>query len=219
MNIKKEIPILTIVAIPFLYLLYIWKDLPKSIPVHWNSNLEIDRYGNKWELLLICIFLPLLTYIIFLVVPKIDPKNKIPKMGNKYYNIKFLVTTIMSILSIIIIYSAKNQSINNPNYMLLAIGALYVILGNYFQTIKPNYFIGIKTPWTLESETVWKKTHQLGGKLWFVGGAIILICSLLLEPKLNSKLFLFITLIICIIPIVYSYTLFKKENIKTKNSL
>lgn len=211
MNLKKELPLIGIVLLPFIYLAYIWNQLPEKVPMHWNINGEVDRYGEKIELIIIPILLPLLIYIIFLVVPKIDPKNKLNKMGNKLQTIKFLLTTLMSILALFVIYTAKNESFTNPNYIVLLIGVLYIIFGNYFKTIKANYFIGIRTPWTLESETVWKKTHNLGGKIWFVGGIIVVISSLILGKEINFSIFLIITGIIATIPIVYSYIIFKKE--------
>lgn len=216
MELKKELPLITIVLLPFVYLAYIWNQLPEKVPMHWNFKGEVDRYGDKIELLLIPILLPLLVYVIFLVVPKIDPKNKLKTMGNKLQTLKFLVTTFMSILAIYILYSSKNQSFSNPNNMVVLIGVLYIILGNYFKTIKANYFIGIRTPWTLESETVWKETHKLGGKLWFVGGIIVVLSSLILDRQLNVIVFIIITIIITIIPTVYSYILFRNEN---KNGL
>lgn len=210
MKLKNEIPLIAIVLLPFVYLAYIWNELPEKVPMHWNIKGEIDRFGEKSELLLIPILLPLLIYIVFLIVPKIDPKNKISKMGNKYQHIKILLTTFMSILALFIIYSAKNQSFANPNYIVLLIGILYIILGNYFKTIKANYFIGIRTPWTLENETVWRETHKLGGKMWFIGGIITVIASLILDKQPNFTLFMIITGIITIIPIIYSYFKFKK---------
>ena len=211
MNLKKELPLIAIVLLPFVYLAYIWNQLPEKVPMHWNIKGEIDRYGDKIELIIIPILLPLLVYVIFLVVPKIDPKNKLNKMGNKLQTIKVLLTTFMSILALFIIYSAKNQSFTNPNYIVLLIGILYIILGNYFKTIKANYFIGIRTPWTLENETVWKETHKLGGKMWFVGGIIVVLSSLILDKRPNFTIFLIITGIITIIPIVYSYLLIRNE--------
>ncbi len=211
MNLKKELPLIGIVLLPFIYLAYLWNQLPKKVPLHWNIKGEVDRYGDKIELILIPILLPLLVYIIFLIAPKIDPKNKLNKMGNKLQTIKFSLTTFMSILALFIIYTAKNESFANPNYMILLIGVLYIILGNYFKTVKSNYFIGIRTPWTLENETVWRKTHTLGGKLWFSGGIIVVLLSLILEKNTNFTTFLIITGIITIIPIVYSYIAFQNE--------
>jgi len=210
-TLKTELPLIAIVALPFIYLAYVWNQLPEKVPMHWNIKGEIDRFGDKTELILIPILLPLLIYIILLVIPKIDPKNKLNKMGNKLQNIKVLLTIFMSVLALFIIYSAKNQSLTNPNYIILGIGVLFIILGNYFKTIKPNYFLGIRTPWTLESENVWKSTHKLAGKLWFLGGIAIVFASMILNPQMNFTVFLSITAIITVIPLVHSYMLYKKE--------
>ena len=210
MNLKKELPLIAIILLPFAYLAYIWNELPVQVPMHWNAKGEIDRYGDRTELLLLPFLLPVLVYLIFLVVPKIDPKNKLNKMGNKLQTLKVLMTTFMSMLALFLIYSAKNESFANPNYIVLSVGVLYIILGNYFKTIKPNYFIGIRTPWTLENESVWKTTHQLSGKMWFAGGIIVVLSSLLLDKQFNFILFFIITGIITIIPVVYSYVKFRK---------
>tara|TARA_E500000318_G_scaffold110628_1_gene126672 strand:+ start:6344 stop:6991 length:648 start_codon:yes stop_codon:yes gene_type:complete len=211
MKLKKELPLIGIVLLPFLYLAYVWNQLPEQVPLHYNIKGEVDRYGDKSELILIPFLLPVLIYLIFLAVPYIDPKKQIQKMGNKYHNLKLVLTTFMSALALFIIYTGKNQSFANPNIIFLVIGVLYLILGNYFKTIKANYFIGIRTPWTLENETIWKATHKLGGKVWFVGGLLVIICSLLLDKEINAKVFLGITVIIALIPIIYSYLLYRKQ--------
>ena len=208
-NIKKELSLIAIVAAPFIYLASIWKGLPASVPLHWDIKGEIDRYGDKSELLLIPILLPLLIYIIFSLVPLIDPKGKIKQMGNKYFMLKAAMTIFMSILAMIIIYAVKNQSLYNPNYIVLLIGVLFVILGNYFKTLRANYFIGIKTPWTLENETVWKETHKLAGKIWFIGGFIIILSSLILDKKANFSVFVGITIIVSLVPVIYSFFKFR----------
>ncbi len=210
MNIKKELPILFFVLLPFIYLAYIWNQLPEKVPMHWNVKGEIDRYGDKIELLIIPFMLPVLTYLIFLVVPKIDPKNKIKQMGKKYDSLKWILTAFMSVLALFIIYSAKNSSFSNPNFVFILVGLLFSTLGNYFKTIKANYFIGIRTPWTLENETVWKDTHKLGGVLWFWGGIGIVISGIIFSSKISFIILMCITIIISIIPIVYSYFRFKK---------
>jgi uncharacterized membrane protein len=212
MKLKNELPLIAIVLLPYIYLAVIWSDLPEQVPLHWNIEGEIDRYGNKNEILLIPFLLPIVTYVIFLIVPKIDPKKKLDKMGNKLQNLKFLLTTFMSVLALFIIYSINEQSLINSNNFLLLGGVLYFILGNYFKTLKTNYFIGIRTPWTLEDETVWKTTHKLGGILWFIAGIVIVISSLILKFKTNFIFFMIMTAIITMVPFVYSY--FKFQSIK-----
>lgn len=208
-TLKKEIPFILIALIPFVYLAFIWNQLPETVPMHWNASGEIDRYGSKNGLWLTTFMMAGLGYFLFLVLPKIDPKGKLNSMGNKLNHLRFALSIFMSALAVFIIYSTK-QSESKPTFIFILIGLLFAILGNYFKTIKPNYFIGIRTPWTLENENVWKKTHLLGGKLWFAGGLLIILFSLLLPENLSLYLFLGVTIIISAVPIVYSYLEFKK---------
>ena len=209
MNFKREIPILALVIAPLIYLMYMWNELPNKVPMHWNIKGEIDRWGSKNELFII-VALPLFIYLILLVVPAIDPKRKIQLMGDKFHALKLILVAFMSALAMYIIYATKTQSLGNANMILVFIGLLFLVFGNYMKTIKSNYFIGIRTPWTLENEEVWKKTHKLAGKLWFVGGFLMVIISLLLKQKESFFVFFIITIIITLIPVVYSYLYFKR---------
>ena len=210
MNIKKEIPLLIVVLIPFVYLAYIWSSLPDTVPLHWNYKGEIDDWGNKSSLIFITFLLSGLTYILFTVIPFIDPKKRIQTMGNKYHNLKFLMVLFMSALAVFIIYSAKEQSITNPSFIYLSIGLLFMLLGNYMKIIKANYFIGIRTPWTLEYESIWKSTHKLASKIWFVGGLAIVISSLTTNKDFNGIFFISVITLLAIIPVVYSYMEYRK---------
>jgi len=203
--LRKELHQIGIALTPVIYLGTIYNSLPPKVPIHLNLQGEIDRFGNKAELILIAL-MSLLVYLIFIIVPK----KKIEAMGKKYQKLKTLLILLMSLLAIYILHSIKNQTFSNPNFLILVIGMLYIIFGNYSKTIKTNYFIGIRTPWTLKNETVWKNTHVLAGKLWFVGGIIIVISSLVVSKAYNTYLFLVITAIIALIPVLYSYIQFKK---------
>lgn len=207
-KLKKEIPFIAVALLPFVYLAYIWNELPKQVPMHWNAEGEIDRYGDKNELLVMIFMLTGITYFIFLIIPYIDPKQKLQNMGNKLNNLRLILGLFMSALAIYILYSVQ-QKTSNPVLIFPLIGLLFAFLGNYFKTIKPNYFIGIRTPWTLENEEVWKKTHLMGGKLWFIGG-LLMALTFLIPNEMQLYTFLGITAVITIVPIVYSYLEFKK---------
>lgn len=97
--------------------------------------------------------------------------------------------------------------------MIALLGLLIAMFGNYFQTVRSNYFIGIRTPWTLQNEIVWKKTHHLAGRLWMAGGVLIIFLSFLIGNNLALAItFGIIAGFISGIPIVFSYTAFRKEN-------
>ena len=205
---KKEIPFLAIALIPFVYLIYIWNRLPEKVPMHWNGAGEIDQYGDKKELVAVLLLLVGINYFVFLIIPYVDPKQKLQNMGNKLNNLRLILALFMSALAIYILYSVQ-QKTSNPVLIFPLVGLLFAFLGNYFKTIKPNYFIGIRTPWTLENEEVWKKTHLIGGKLWFVGG-LLMALTFVLPNKIQIYTFLAIAAVITIVPIVYSYLEFKK---------
>ena len=209
-DLKKELPIIGFVLLPFIYLSYLWNSLPEKVPMHWNYKGEIDDWGTKYSLLGLIFLLPVFTYVLMLAIPKIDPKKRIELMGGKYYQIKFVLVVFMSVLALFIIHSSKSQTLSSPSIVFVLIGLLFMALGSYFKVIKQNYFLGIKTPWTLESEEVWKLTHILAGKLWIVGGLLIVIFSLVIPEDINFYLFIIITAIITIVPIVYSYLIFRK---------
>jgi uncharacterized membrane protein len=214
-KLKKELPIIGIVLLPFIYLAYIWNNLPEQVPMHWNLKGEIDDWGSKYSLIGLVFLLPVLTYVLMLFLPKIDPKKNMESMGGKYNQFKFILVAFMSVTVLVVIFISKNQKLSNPNMIAILAGILFVFVGNYFKVMKQNYFIGIKTPWTLESEEVWKLTHLLAGKMWVIGGLLIVICSLVVPVNLIFYFFISISVVISIVPIVYSYLIYKK--IKNNN--
>ncbi|QLE00495.1 SdpI family protein [Galbibacter sp. BG1] len=198
-----------IILIPFVYLAVIWQNLPAEVPLHFNYEGEVDRYGDKMQVLLIPILLPLLTYLILWAIPKIDPKKRIKEMGNKYDSLKFFLVISMSALACYIIFAIEKGSLNT-NGLYIVIGVLVAGLGNYMQTIKPNYFIGVRTPWTLENDIIWKKTHLLTGRLWIIGGILIIAISFLYSNIFSRSAFIVLILTISFVPILYSYLLYRK---------
>jgi uncharacterized membrane protein len=209
-SLIKESPLIVMILLPFLYLGYIWNSLPARVPTHWNAAGKINGWGDKSSLL-IAVGIPVFVYIILLGTRRFDPKGKLQNMGSKFDQLKFWMVLIMTFLSMCILYSSKTQSMTSPNFIPIMVGVLFTILGNYMPSMKPNYFIGIRTPWTLENETVWKKTHALAGKFWFAGGLIIIASGLILNGKWVSVSVLSVSLIICVVPITYSFFAFRKE--------
>jgi uncharacterized membrane protein len=214
MNLRKEIPLLCIVILPFLYLGYLYADLPETVPTHWNIEGQIDDWGSKSMLWLIPFVTGFLGYLLMSIAPKIDPKGQIKLMGAKFYQLKFIIVLFLTALGLYILYATQQQSMSSPKIIFILIGVFFAALGNYLPSVKPNYFIGLRTPWTLENATVWKKTHRLAGKLWMLGGLLVIVSSLLLAQPQNLIVFFVIIAIITIIPLVYSYIWYKQEKVE-----
>jgi uncharacterized membrane protein len=207
-----------IAAIPLFYAARIYPALPQSIPLHFNYQGEPDRFGDKTELWFPVILLTVMSLGIYLLVSnlsKIDPKKtagQSPLMNEK---IAWVITVFMSAINLIIVHSAKAGNIDLQRMMFPLMGFFFSLLGNYMHSIKPNYFIGFRTPWTLENEDNWRKTHQLVGKIWVPGGIVIALLTLLLPPKAGLIVFLSITLLMVLIPGIYSYLYFAKHKNKS----
>ncbi|HEY6504786.1 MAG TPA: SdpI family protein [Chitinophagaceae bacterium] len=212
--------ILTTVAwviffIPGIYLFATWKNLPASIPMHYNLDGEVDRFGNKNELALLVLILTVVNigvYLLLTNVHRIDPKKYGLENKDRMQRMAITVSVFIAALQCVFIYSSVNNVTDFiPGIIFSGVGLLFSFLGNYMYNIKPNYFAGFRLPWTLENETNWKKTHQLAGKLWFTGGILIALISLFLSFKTSVIIFLIITAILVIIPAVYSYRMYKKQ--------
>lgn len=209
LELKKELPIIGIVLTPFVYLTIIWDSLPQRVPIHWNYKGEIDNWGDKFSLILMLLLLPVLMYVLMTFIPKIDPKNRISLMGGKFYQLKFFLVLFMSLVALLIVYTTKERSVNNPNLVFALLGVLLIVFGNYFKVIQPNYFIGIRTPWTLENNEVWKSTHVFAGKIWVIGGFMVVLGGLVLTNVFRN-VFIFIILALALIPVIYSFIKFKQ---------
>lgn len=211
MNARKEVPLLIIVLLPFIYLGYLYANLPETVPTHWNAHGEIDGWGSKSILWIIPFATSFLGYTLLSLAPKIDPKGQIKQMGAKFYQLKFIVVLFLAALGLYILYATQQQSMSSPKIIFILLGVFFTALGNYLPSVKPNYFIGLRTPWTLESPTVWKKTHRFAGKLWVIGGLAIIILSLMISQTQNIIAFTAIVSIMILIPLIYSYIWYKEE--------
>jgi uncharacterized membrane protein len=208
----KESVLWAFIALPYVYLTTIWNKLPDQVPTHFNMEGVANDWSSKTALLFIPGALGIGIYFLMLIIPILDPKKKIQQMGDKYYTLRFILTIFFSILATYLLNVSNTGSLKNPNMLFALIGMLFAMLGNYLQTLRPNYFIGIRTPWTLENEQVWKNTHHLGGRLWIVGGALITILAFFIKNNhVYSNIFGVLILLMVIVPFVFSYSEFKKE--------
>jgi uncharacterized membrane protein len=206
---------------PVIYLAIIWNKLPETVAVHFNLQGEPDRYGNKSELWISSLLLTGMSigmYFLFANLHRIDPKRYAKDIKDRTFSIGITIIIFLSLIQFLILYSAYKGSIKFESGLIFScIGLLFAILGNYMYNIKPNYFVGMRLPWTLENEENWKKTHQLAGRLWFGVGIFLAVFCLLLPKTVSFIVFISSTLLISLIPAIYSYRLFVKQ--KRNNSL
>ena len=198
----------TVTLFPILWGLIIWSQLPNQISIHFNAVGQANNFQSK----VLAVFgLPLFLLLVHLFVIFVigrDPKNS--AMNEKMVRVIYWLTPIVSLSISYLIYSKALGSTTNPSVFVSALlGLIFVIMGNYMPKLKVNHTVGIRLPWTLQSEDNWHKTHRLAGKLWVLGGLI-----LLLEAGLQfaiSYVLVLVILAIVFIPVMYSYQLSRKN--------
>ncbi len=210
-NIFKELPLWALIAFPFVYLYLRWDQLPDRVALHYNARGDADRWGDKSEMVWIFAVALIGSYLILLIARSIDPKKKLSSMGPKFYMIRLLLVLLLSAIFSMMIYSQTSGNMNLPNGTYLILGVLFIFLGNYFRSLKPNYFIGFRTPWTLESEVVWRKTHRYNSVVWMIGGSSLVLTNLILQTAVASPVNMFIIGLMIVIPIGYSYWQYRLE--------
>ena len=212
---KNEIIILGIILFSFLFGIYLYPQMPEKIASHWNVQGQVDGYMSKfWGLFL----MPLISaglFLLFIAIPKIDPlKTNIEKF-RKYYD-GFITLVIIFLFYLYLLTIFWNMGIRFDIIQLLApaFGILFYYCGILTENAKRNWFIGIRTPWTLSNDAVWDKTHKIGGKLFKISGIVVLFGIFFR----NYALFFILVpvILVAIYTIIYSYVEYQKE--LTKNS-
>lgn len=201
---------LVLIAVATLAGVLLWNRLPDPMPAHWNSAGEIDGYMSKfWGVFL----MPIITIALlglFLIIPRIDPlKANIDKFIGIFNGFILAFVAYMLYLYALTLFAALGIPFNMTLMLIPVVGLLFIGIGYMMGKAKRNFFIGIRTPWTLSSETVWDETHKLGSKLFMLGGAVTIVSVFLGETGI--WIMLAAILIAAFVPIVYSYVLYQRE--------
>ncbi len=208
---KIDLMSLIIILIPITLTLYLYNRLPNQLAVHFGTNGEANGYQGKFSFLLTSVLFLIGIPLLLKITRYIDPKRKnYDKFETTFDMFRLIFTAFLSVMYISMIYINLGYSVNIQMIVLIGIGLLFMYLGKTMSRIHFNYTMGIRTPWTLASEDVWQRTHRFAGPLWFIGGIVILILAFL-PGSLAFIILLIIVAIIAIVPILYSYFIYKKD--------
>ena len=207
---QREWLSLLILAAPFVLIAIFWDKIPDQVPMHWNLQNEVDSYASKGFGMFALPVFNILLYGLFFLLPRIDPRKENYKLfGSAYATLRLVIITFMFVLFGVIMLVSMGYELNIGLIVIDLVSILFLVLGNMFGKIRFNYFVGIKTPWTLANQDVWQKTHRLGGKVWVIGSIIMLILSFALPFEWLIYIFIAYIAVIVVIPVVYSYKLYK----------
>jgi uncharacterized membrane protein len=203
--------IAALILLIFAVTVLTYPQLPDPIVAHWNAAGEADGHMSKFWGMALIPALSLGLTALFFAPPSIDPLRKNYEAFRSYYEGMILVFQgYMLVVQLLIIVWNLGYRIS-PNIVFPPlIGVLFIYLGFLIEHAEQNWFVGIRTPWTLSSATVWKKTHEVGGKLFKIAGIVAL--AGLLVPQYAIWFILVPVLAAGIVPVIYSYLIYRKEN-------
>jgi hypothetical protein len=200
--------------LPLLYLVSVYPSLGPTLPLHFNMQGKPDSYGSKAEFVGVILFLngiSLGIMLLFRFLPRIDPKKTAKYSGGVFSRIGHAVVLLLAVIAWAIIYTATHgRFIFQEKFMYVLLGLFFAYLGNLMNNVKPNYFFGIRTPWALENPEVWRKTHQLAGRLWLPGGLLLAVLAFIVPVAMMHFVFVAVVIVLAIVPVTFSYLYYRK---------
>ena len=204
-----------IIFVPVTYLAVVWNRLPQKIAMHFDLQGNADRFDSKNGFLWfigIMLVANAGMYLLLTNIYRIDPKKYAAENKDRLQRIAFALVVFLSVVQCIVIYIGTQGSLKlNLRFFFALIGLFWAVIGNYMNNLRPNYFAGIRLPWTLENEENWRRTHHLASKLWFGGGLLITVMCIFTSTTVSIIAIFSILLIAVVIPIIYSYRFYKKQ--------
>ncbi len=195
---------------PFLALAFYWNDLPARVPTHWNLRGEIDGWSSKTPGVFLIPLINLGMVALLRALPWLDPKlrRSADAQGRMLPTLRVIRLALLALLDAIFyvqIAVSLGRNINGGRVLIACTLVFLAILGNYLGNLRPNYFAGIRTPWTLEDPETWRATHRLGGRLIFFGSLALLVIQFFLSDTVFGWVFAFALVLLVVWGIFYSW--------------
>lgn len=196
---------LLLVAAALAATLLAWNHLPARVPLHWNAHGRVDGYGPRWMLLAVGPGAMLAELAIFAALPALSPKRfALESFTRTYLRIMLAAVALAGYITAVLLWVALTGDVDVTSALLAGVSVLVVVLGNVMGKVRRNFFIGIRTPWTLASERVWYATHRLAGKSMVASG-ILGIGAALVGGIAGIVAWIAIVLAGVMVPVVYSF--------------
>jgi len=210
-EMKKDWYLFLLILVMFLSGIALYSRLPDQIPIHWNIEGEVDDYASRFWGVFMLPFTNLLVLLIFTFMPLLDPrKENYPKFSRSYRAIKAITVVFFAVLHFLVLAFALGYELDISRIVVVGAALLFIVMGNYLPKVKHNYFVGVRVPWTLASEKVWKKTHRFAGKLFVISGIIIFL-SIFVSEIIRFWLIMICALVTSLASMVYSYLVYRQE--------
>jgi uncharacterized membrane protein len=198
-----------LILVSFLVTAWLWPALPDIVPTHWNAAGQVDGYGPKWHLLLLGPGLITATLLLFLALPWLSPRRfEVSRSGPAYGKFMLLTMGLLAYIYGVVLWAVVLGSVDFNRALLGGISVVLILLGNLLGKLRRNFFVGIRTPWTLADEANWYATHRFGGKAMVATG---LLGGLVVMAGGSLPLWLAITMLGSLSPVGYSLWYFRRH--------
>ncbi len=199
---------LLLVVAMFVAVAIQYPSLPDPMPTHWNAAGQVNGWMPKFWGAYLPPLLMAGMWLLFLVLPKISPRGFEMEPFLKAWGVlKVTILAVMAYIGVLVLRAARSGGELSPTAIFVALGVLFAVIGNLLGKVTRNFFVGIRTPWTLASEEVWYRTHRLAGKLFVAAGlftAAASLAGLRVWPLVAS------IAVASVVPIVYSYVIYRR---------
>ncbi|HKH61526.1 MAG TPA: SdpI family protein [Flavitalea sp.] len=199
---------------PLGFLLIVWETIPETFVTRFELNRVIEEIQSRKELLIAVSVLSVLSVLLYLLmrnIRRLDPKVNDSTPKSPFHKLGIIVILFLAVFNYFLILSAKNEWTMDIRILLAVFGLLMALIGNYMNNIKPNYFAGIRLPWTLNDPENWHRTHLLAGKLWFAGGIVLIIGSFVFAKSILIPFAVTVLILLVVIPGIYSYKIYRNK--------
>jgi len=208
----KYIGVITLITLIAGLTAFLLLPADATIPLHWDINGNIDKRADSRDILFIIPIFQIFVVALFAVAMAIEPRQENIRKSMPAIQVMISSTFILlAFVQLIIIAKSFNIDIFGIKTLFSVIGILFVIIGNYLTKMRSSFFFGIRTPWTLSSDHVWKKTHRIAGRLFMLAGAIIFLTSFFVTIKTMSYIILWTVIPAVTISVVCSWIIWHRE--------
>jgi len=214
MQTKKGFLAVVFTLLPFGYAIYLYPSLGNQIPIHFNIEGKADGWASRNSIFIMPVimgFVSVFTFLLLTNIEKFDPKARAANIKDTLSPVAIFISGVLCALTLVVLFGISHEHTPIDQLLFGVLGLLFIGMGYYMPNMKQNYFAGYKLPWTLENEENWKKTHGLAGKYWIAGGALQVLLAIFLSGEILFYIFMTITILVSLFPILYSYSLFKKN--------
>lgn len=190
-----------------------WQTDPgQQLPVHWNMRGEVDRYGSRFEAFAVAPLIWAGLVVLLAALPSMEPRRRhLAQSRRPWLATSVAVGALMLVVHTTLVGTALGVPISVDRVVPVALGLMLAVVGNYFGKLRSNFFIGVRTPWTLSSERSWRKTHRWAGRLFVLVGLLMVATAALPQPGIGVVVLTGALLLATLFLLVYSYLVWRGD--------